>query len=71
MNSGLVDIIEEEFENRSILYATDIPMANANGPHIDAFVMDSYTLSTNTCIATSPEEMITNLLRRRLDTLRH
>lgn len=41
VNSGLVDIINGEFKNRSILYATDAPLANANGPHIDAFFMDS------------------------------
>ena len=52
VNSGLVEIINEEFENGSILYATTNPMANANGPHIDGFVMDSYPLSSNTRLIT-------------------
>ena len=69
VNSGLVDIINEEFGNGSILFSTDAPMANANGPHIDACVIDSYTVSSNSNIATSPDGMITDLPWREYDRL--
>ena len=46
-------------------------LANANGPHIDAFVMDSYAVSSNSCIATSADGMITDLPWRVYDRLRH
>ena len=70
VNSGLVEIIKEEFENESILFATDAPIANANGPHINAFVMDSHVLSTNDCIVTSSNGMIANKPWRAVDRLR-
>jgi hypothetical protein len=69
VNSGLVEIIKEEFENESILFATDSPIANANGPHINAFVMDSHVLSTNDCIVTSSNGMIANKPWRAVDRL--
>ena len=69
VNSDLVRIIKEEFEKGTILFATDVPIANANGAHIDAFVMDSYTVSSNTYIATSANEMITNLPWEQKNTL--
>ena len=70
VNNDLVDIINEEFGNGSILFSTDAPMANANGPHIDACVIDSYTVSSNSNIATSPDGMITDLPWREYDRLR-
>jgi hypothetical protein len=71
VSSGLVEIINEEFEKVSILFATNAPIANANGAHIDSFVMDSHVLSTNTCIATSPNGMITNKPWSPVDRLQH
>jgi hypothetical protein len=61
VNNGLVQIIKEEFEKGTILFATDVPIANANGAHINAFVLDSYTVNSNWHVATSANEMITDL----------
>jgi hypothetical protein len=71
VNSDLVEIIKEEFEKGRILFSTTAPIVNASGPHIDGFVMDSHVLSTNTCIATSANEMIANKPWSAVDRLQH